>query len=54
MIYKTILNKTSKYINYTNKVMRKLINNALKQIRFLFKKYLQKKYNLYSSKTQLQ
>jgi len=38
--HKTIFNKTSKYTSYTNKIMRKLVNNALKQIRSLFKKYL--------------
>jgi len=37
--HKAILNKTLKYTSYINKVMRKLINNALKQIRFLFKRY---------------
>jgi len=37
--HKAILNKTLKYTNYINKVMRKFVNNALKQIRFLFKRY---------------
>jgi len=40
VIYKTTFNKVLKYINYTNKIMRKSINNALKQIRLLFEKYL--------------
>jgi len=44
--HKAILNKTLKDTNYINKVIRKLVNNALKQIRFLFKKYLQKKIQL--------
>jgi len=30
IIYKTTFDKISKYTNYTNKIMRKLINNALK------------------------
>jgi len=38
--HKAIFDKTSKYTNYTNKVIRKLVNNASKQIRFLFKRYL--------------
>jgi len=38
--YKVIFDKTSKYINYTNKVIYKLVNNVLKQIYFLFKRYL--------------
>jgi len=38
--HKTTFNKTLEYTNYTNKVMRKLINNASKQIRFLFERYL--------------
>jgi len=28
--HKVILNKTSKYTNYTNKIMRKFVNNASK------------------------
>jgi len=40
IMHKIILNKTLRYINYTNKVMRKLVNNALKQICFLFERYL--------------
>ena len=38
IIYKTILNKTSKHIDYTNKVIRKLIDDASKQMRSLFEK----------------
>jgi len=38
--YKTTFNKTLKYTNYTNRVMRKFVNNALKQIRSLFERYL--------------
>lgn len=30
--YKTTLNKISKYTKYTNQIMRKLIDDALKQI----------------------
>jgi len=41
--HKATLNKTSRYINYTNKVMRKLVNNVSKQIYSLFKRCLQKK-----------
>jgi len=37
--YKTTFNKTSKYIDYTNKVIYKFVNNVSKQIRFLFKRY---------------
>jgi len=44
--HKATLNKTSKYIDYTNKVIRKIVNNALKQIRFLFKKCLYKRIQL--------
>jgi len=39
-MYKTTFNKILKYTNYINKIMRKLVNNASKQIRLLFKKYL--------------
>jgi len=28
VIYKAMLNKTSKYTEYTNKIMRKLVDNA--------------------------
>jgi len=41
--HKATFNKTSKHINYINKVIRKFVNNALKQIRSLYKKYLQKR-----------
>jgi len=40
IMHKATLNKTSKHTSYTNKIMRKLVNNLLKQIRFLFKRYL--------------
>jgi len=36
---KATFNKTLEYTSYTNKVMRKFINNALKQIRSLFERY---------------
>jgi len=38
--YKATFDKISKYIDYINKIMRKLINNASKQIRLLFERYL--------------
>jgi len=38
--HKAILNKTLKYISYINRVMRKFVNNILKQIYFLFERYL--------------
>jgi len=34
--YKTTLNKTFKQTNYINKVMRKFVNNVLKQVCSLF------------------
>jgi len=37
--HKATFNKTLEYTSYTNKVMRKFINNALKQIRSLFERY---------------
>ncbi len=43
IIYKMMLNKTSKHTKYTNKIMRKLVNNASEQLYFLFKKCLQKR-----------
>jgi len=39
--HKAIFNKTSKHTSYTNRIIRKFVNNALKQICFLFKRYLQ-------------
>jgi len=30
IMYKTTFNKISRYTNYINKIMRKLVNNALK------------------------
>jgi len=38
--YKTIFDKISRYIDYTNKTIRKFVNNVLKQIRLLFERYL--------------
>jgi len=38
--YKATLDKISKYTNYINKIIYKLVNNASKQIRSLFKRYL--------------
>ncbi len=43
IIYKTMLNKTSRYTEYINKIMRKLVDDTSKQIRSLFKRCLQKK-----------
>jgi len=45
-IYKATFDKISRYTNYTNKVMRKFVNNASKQIRSLFKRYLQERIQL--------
>ena len=41
--YKTTSNKISKHIDYTNKVMRKLVDDASKQMRSLFEKCFQKR-----------
>jgi len=41
--HKAIFNKILTHTNYTNKVMRQFVNNALKQICFLFEKYFFKK-----------
>lgn len=49
--YKITLNKTSKYTKYMNRIMRKFINNALKQIRSLFEKCFQKKIQLIQFKS---
>ncbi len=46
VIYKTMLNKTSKHTEYINKIMRKLVNDMLKQIHSLFEKCLQKRIQL--------
>lgn len=42
-IYKTTLDKALKHTRYTNRIVRRLINNASKQIRSLFKRYFQKR-----------
>jgi len=39
-IYKIVFNKNLKYISYINKIIRKFINNTLKQIYLLFERYL--------------
>jgi len=44
--YKTIFAKILKYINYTNKIMRKFVDNALEQIHLLFERYFQEKIQL--------
>ena len=38
--YKIALNKIFKQISYINRIIRKLVDNALKQIRSLFERYL--------------
>ncbi len=43
IIYKMMLNKILKHTEYINKIMRRLVNDASKQIRSLFEKCLQKK-----------
>ncbi len=43
VIYKMMLNKTLKYTEYTNKIMRRLVDNASEQICFLFERCLQKR-----------
>jgi len=44
--HKAIFNKILKHTNYINKVMHKLVNDASKQIRSLFKKCFQEKIQL--------
>lgn len=39
IIYKITLDKISKQINYTNRIIRRLIDNALEQIYLLFERY---------------
>ncbi len=43
VIYKMMLNKTSKHTKYINKIMCKLINDVSEQIHFLFERCLQKR-----------
>jgi len=43
VIYKTMLNKTLKHTEYTNKIMRRLVDDVSEQIHFLFEKCLQKR-----------
>jgi len=43
IIYKTTLNKTSRHTEYTNRIMRRFIDNASEQIRSLFERCLQKR-----------
>jgi len=40
IIYKMMFNKTLKHIKYINKTMLRLVNNASKQICFLFERCL--------------
>ncbi len=42
IIYKVVLNKIFDQTNYTNKVIRRLVDSILEQIYFLFKRYFQK------------
>ncbi len=43
VVYKMMFNKTSKHTEYTNKIMRRFVNDASEQIHFLFEKCLQKR-----------
>ncbi len=43
IIYKMMLNKTSRYTEYINRIMRRLVDDTSKQICFLFEKCLQKR-----------
>ncbi len=43
VVYKIMLDKTSRYTEYINKIMCKLVDDASKQIRSLFKRCLQKR-----------
>jgi len=43
VVYKITFNKTSKHTEYINRIMRRLVEDALKQICSLFEKCLQKK-----------
>ena len=43
VIYKMMLNKTSRYTEYINRIMRRLLNDMSKQIHSFFEKCLQKK-----------
>ena len=43
VIYKTTSNKISRHIDYMNKIMRKLVDDASKQMRSLFEKCFQKR-----------
>ncbi len=46
VVYKMMLNKTLKYTEYINRIMCKLVDDTLKQIRSLFERCLQKKIQL--------
>ncbi len=43
VIYKMMLNKTSRHTEYINKIMRRLVDDVSEQIHFLFKRCLQEK-----------
>ena len=43
VIYKMMCNKISRYTEYINKIMRRLVDDVSEQIHFLFEKYLQKR-----------
>ncbi len=43
VIYKIMLNKTSRHTKYINKIMRRLVNDTSEQIRSLFERCLQKR-----------
>jgi len=43
VVYKATSDKTLKHMRYTNRIMRRLVNNASEQICFLFERCLQKR-----------
>ncbi len=46
IIYKVTFDKTSRYIRYINKIMRRLVNDMSEQIHSLFERCLQKRIQL--------
>ena len=43
VVYKATSDKMLKYMRYTNRIMRKLVDDTLEQIRSLFERCLQKR-----------
>jgi len=43
VVYKVTSDKTLKHMRYTNRIMRRLVNDVSEQIRSLFKRCLQKR-----------